>query len=162
MPNVFPILINWTSPFPILGLLGGVFLFKISFCLQTVKNLIRRRVLRRLIWFCTGLALFADVPQNFQICSIILEIWLSFLGRCLTHSCLISVRQSHDFSQLMRLCCSSLVRRTKAQTSLCIRTFSPEPSLLRHAMKALPGYTHTVYIVSQLKEFNLSISFILC
>ena len=26
-PNVFPILINWTSPFTILGLLGGIFHF---------------------------------------------------------------------------------------------------------------------------------------
>ena len=53
----FPILINWTSPFPILGLLGGIFHFhsnfKRNFCKQTVENLIRRRVLRRLIWFCT-------------------------------------------------------------------------------------------------------------
>ena len=53
----FPILINWTSLFPILGLLGGIFhfysSFKRSFCKQTVENLIRRRVLRRLIWFCT-------------------------------------------------------------------------------------------------------------
>ena len=52
----FPILINWTSPFPILWLLGGIFHFYSSFernfCLQTVENLIRRRVLWRLIWFC--------------------------------------------------------------------------------------------------------------
>ena len=27
MPNVFPILNNWVSPFPILGLLGGNFHF---------------------------------------------------------------------------------------------------------------------------------------
>ena len=25
MPNVFPLIINWTSPFPILGLLVGIF-----------------------------------------------------------------------------------------------------------------------------------------
>ena len=53
----FPILINLTSPFPSLGLLGGISnfysKFKRNFCLQTVENLIRRRVLRRLIWFCT-------------------------------------------------------------------------------------------------------------
>ena len=53
----FPIPINWSSPFPILGLLGGVFHlysnFKRNFCKQTVENLIRRRILRRLIWCCT-------------------------------------------------------------------------------------------------------------
>ena len=27
MPNVFPILINWTSQFLILGLLGDIFIF---------------------------------------------------------------------------------------------------------------------------------------
>ena len=52
----FPILIDWTSQFPILWLLGGIFHFysnfKRKFCKQTVENLIRRRVLRRLIWFC--------------------------------------------------------------------------------------------------------------
>ena len=53
----FPIIINWTSPFPNLGLLGGTFHFysnfKRNFCKQRVENLIRRRVLWRLIWFCT-------------------------------------------------------------------------------------------------------------
>ena len=53
----FPININWTSLFPILVLLGGIFHFdsnfKRNFCNQTVENLIRRRILRRLIWFCT-------------------------------------------------------------------------------------------------------------
>ena len=57
MPNVFPILINWTSPFPDLGLLGGIFHFysnfKRTFCKQMVEKLIRRRDLRRLIWFST-------------------------------------------------------------------------------------------------------------
>ena len=61
----FPILINWTSPFPILGLLGGIFYFysnfKRNFCKQTVENLIRRRILRCLIWFCTQ---FTNVPQK--------------------------------------------------------------------------------------------------
>ena len=37
--------------------MGGIFhfysKFKRNFCKQTVKNLIRRRILRRLIWFCT-------------------------------------------------------------------------------------------------------------
>ena len=53
----FPIFINWTSPFPILGLLGGMFHFysnfKSNFCEQTVENLIRCHILRRLVWFCT-------------------------------------------------------------------------------------------------------------
>ena len=49
------ILINWTSPFPIL--LGGLFHLysnfkKKHFRKQTMKNLIRRSDLRRLIWFC--------------------------------------------------------------------------------------------------------------
>ena len=52
MPNFFPILINWTSPFLILGLLGGIFYFnsniKRNFCKQTVENLIRG-----LVWLCT-------------------------------------------------------------------------------------------------------------
>ena len=36
--------------------------FKRNFCKQTVENLRRHRVLRRLVWF----ALFADVPQKRQ------------------------------------------------------------------------------------------------
>ena len=62
MPNVFPILINWTSPFPILWVLGGIFHFysnsKGHFCKQTVENLIRRRG----VW--SSFALFANVPQK--------------------------------------------------------------------------------------------------
>ena len=53
----FPILINWTSPFPILGLLGGIFHFysnfKRNFCKQIEENLIRHCILRCLIWLCT-------------------------------------------------------------------------------------------------------------
>ena len=53
----FSIYINWTSPFPILELLGDIFHFysnfKRNFSKQTVENLTRRRLLRRLIWFCT-------------------------------------------------------------------------------------------------------------
>ena len=53
----FPIPINWTSPFPILGVLGPVFQFYQNFdrifCKQTVETLIRRRVMRRLVWVCT-------------------------------------------------------------------------------------------------------------
>ena len=76
----FLILIDWTSPFPILGLLGGIFHFysnfKRNFCKQTGENLIRRRVLWRLVWFCTvcrfptkrtlglyGLRLYLHVPN---------------------------------------------------------------------------------------------------
>ena len=35
----FPIIVNWTSPFPILGLFGGIFHFKRNVCKQTVENL---------------------------------------------------------------------------------------------------------------------------
>ena len=53
----FPTVMNWTIPFPILGFLCGIFHFysnfKRKFCNQTVENQIRRRILRRLIWFCT-------------------------------------------------------------------------------------------------------------
>ena len=54
----FPIPIIWTSPFLILGLLGVIFHFNSSlernFCKQTVENLIRHCILRRLVWFCTA------------------------------------------------------------------------------------------------------------
>ena len=54
----FPTLINWASPFPIKGLLSGILPlfsnFDRTFCKQIVKSLIRRHVLRRLIWFCTA------------------------------------------------------------------------------------------------------------
>ena len=79
----FPILINWTSPFQILGLLCGIFHFysnfKGNFGKKTVKNLIRRLVLRRLIWFCTvyrcptkrTLGLYVWVESNyFLFCSV--------------------------------------------------------------------------------------------
>ena len=53
----FPITIGRTSLFQILGVLGDIFHFysnfKRNFCKQTVENLIRRCVLRRLVWFCT-------------------------------------------------------------------------------------------------------------
>ena len=53
----FPTVFNWTSPFPILGLLGGILHFcsnfKRNFCKLTVENLIRRRILQRQIWFST-------------------------------------------------------------------------------------------------------------
>ena len=42
----FPTVINWTSPFPFSGLLGGILHFYSNFnrpfCKQTVENLIRR------------------------------------------------------------------------------------------------------------------------
>ena len=53
----FPFLISRTRPYPILGVLGVIFHFysnsNRTFCEQTVEVLIRRRVLRRLIWICT-------------------------------------------------------------------------------------------------------------
>ena len=53
----YSIIINWTSPFPMLGVSGVLFYFhsisNSNSCYQTVKTLIRRRVLRRLIWVCT-------------------------------------------------------------------------------------------------------------
>ena len=44
----FPSLIYWTGQFPFEGLLGGSFIFK-----QTVETLIKRRILRRLVWVST-------------------------------------------------------------------------------------------------------------
>ena len=56
----FPTVINWTSPFPILGKLGGIFQFysnlKRNLCKQTVENLVT--------CVCSGVTLFADVPQK--------------------------------------------------------------------------------------------------
>ena len=50
-------LTNWVSLFLFKGLLGGSFHFYSHFnrifCMQTVKTLIRRHVLWRLIWVCT-------------------------------------------------------------------------------------------------------------
>ena len=52
----FPTLINCTSLFPFKGLLDGILHFHSHFdrifCKQTVGTLIRRSVLRRLIWVC--------------------------------------------------------------------------------------------------------------
>ena len=50
------ILIIWKSSFPIVGVSGVLLFYSISnrySCYQTVKTLIRRRVLRRLIWVYT-------------------------------------------------------------------------------------------------------------
>ena len=53
----FPTVMKWMSPFPSLGLLVDIFHFysnfKRNFCKPTVENLIGRRFLRHLIWFCT-------------------------------------------------------------------------------------------------------------
>ena len=62
----FPILINWTSSFPILGLLGGILFIsfdflKINFCKQTVEKLIRRRVPQK------GLSSQLPKPSEIQL-----------------------------------------------------------------------------------------------
>ena len=48
--------INWTSPFPFKGLMGGIFYFysdfKGTFCKQTAETLIRRHLLLHLNWVC--------------------------------------------------------------------------------------------------------------
>ena len=53
-----PISIDRTSLFQMLGVLGGIFHFysnlNRTFCKQTVVTLIRRHILWRLIWVCTG------------------------------------------------------------------------------------------------------------
>ena len=56
-PNRFRTFITCMSPYPILGLLGGIFHFYSNFdrtfCKQTVENLIRCHFLWCLNWFCT-------------------------------------------------------------------------------------------------------------
>ena len=51
----FTIIINWTSPLPLEGLLGCIFhfYFNRTFCKQRVETLIGRRVLWHLFWVCT-------------------------------------------------------------------------------------------------------------
>ena len=53
----FTIIINWTSPFPLEGLLGCGFHFYLNsnrtFCNLRVETLIGRRVLWHLVWVCT-------------------------------------------------------------------------------------------------------------
>ena len=55
-PNVLSYLVRCTSLFQILGVFGDSFRFysnsNRTLCEQTVETLIRRRVLRRLIWVC--------------------------------------------------------------------------------------------------------------
>ena len=53
-----PTIIKWTNQFPILGVLGAIVHFNSkfdrTFSKHTMENLIRRRVLWRLIWVCTA------------------------------------------------------------------------------------------------------------
>ena len=53
----FPTTISRTSPFPVLGVSGGIFHFYSNFnrifCKQKLETLIRQYFLRRLIWVCT-------------------------------------------------------------------------------------------------------------
>ena len=51
----FPILINWTSPFPILGLLGDIFQFYSNFNRNSCKHFAACDLI---------FALFADVQQK--------------------------------------------------------------------------------------------------
>ena len=56
-PVDFSILNDWTSPFPNLGVFRVLFHFysisNRNSCKQTMQTLVRRRILRRLIWVCT-------------------------------------------------------------------------------------------------------------
>ena len=74
----FPSFINWTRPFPFSGLLGSIFYFysnfNITFCKQTVEIQIRRRILRRLIWFCTVCQCRIKMTLC-QIVSLLLSHW---------------------------------------------------------------------------------------
>ena len=77
----FPIHFNWTSPFSFKWMLVVNFQlysnFHRIFCKQTAGNMIRRRILRRVIWLCTvcrcpikrtpglnGLSIFIQVTNN--------------------------------------------------------------------------------------------------
>ena len=76
---VFSFLINWTSPFPILGLFGGIFQsnLKRNFCLQTVENLIRHLILLHLIWFCTVCR--CPTKRRVKICSFPIKYHINVL-----------------------------------------------------------------------------------
>ena len=89
----FPTLIKWTSPLPIVRLLGVIFHFYSNFkriiCRQTVENLIQRHIMWRLIWICSvclcptkrtlGLCGLKCVPGNFQcsICMVLFQICIA-------------------------------------------------------------------------------------
>ena len=109
------ILINWTSPFPILGVSGVLFHFySVSnrcSCKQTVKNLIRRRVLRRPIWVCT----VCLCPRN------------GTLGL---------YEPRHDKTNKMS------VRPAKTQISLGIRPVWSESSLCAQLVAKDPSFLH--------------------
>ena len=57
MPNGIPLSYKLDQSITVLRLLGGIFHFYSNFVRtfwkQTVETLVRRRVLRRLIWVCT-------------------------------------------------------------------------------------------------------------
>ena len=57
LPSGPAILINWMNAFPVLGVSGLLLhffsIFNRNSCKQTVKTLIRRRILWHLIWVCT-------------------------------------------------------------------------------------------------------------
>ena len=52
----FPTIIHLSGPYPLYGLMGGIFHFysnfNRTFCKQTVETLIRHSVMRRLMWVC--------------------------------------------------------------------------------------------------------------
>ena len=65
----FPTTINWSRPFPILGVLSGIFIylfpnFNRTFCKQTAKFLIRHGIMRFLNWICYGLK-FEQIPFDY-------------------------------------------------------------------------------------------------
>ena len=74
----FPISMGRTSLIQILGVLGGIFHFYSnsyrSFCKQTVETLIRRRILRRLVWVC-AFCLYLCPTKRIRTYQV--------LGRCL-------------------------------------------------------------------------------
>ena len=136
-----PTLISWMSPFPILGMLGSIFIFSPNldrvFCKQTVKTLIRRHVLWRLIWVCNvslcptkrtlglyGLTI-GSVYFRFIGCWVVLFIfiqrliWVCTLCLCPTNRtlCLYEIK--------------SQIRAAIAATSQQLRTVSSEHLLLK-------------------------------
>ena len=60
-----PILINWTSPYPILELLS-VFFFNFYFNFKTLlfENSIENLIRRHICDVCSGIAMFADLPPK--------------------------------------------------------------------------------------------------
>ena len=59
----YPSVMNWTSPFPILGLLGDIFHFYLIF----KRNFFKQTENRSDATYCgvwSGFALFANVPQK--------------------------------------------------------------------------------------------------